>query len=183
MHTPTLTSTVTPIAFTSNRLTFSPFTQEDYQNLKTLHQHPEIAKMSFTGYSDDARVRDELITYMEQFEQFGISNLAVREKETGAFIGRIGVEHRRCDPARGKEFELRIAILPEFWGKGYAPEGSRAVLYYALNTLRLPRVVVGHKSDNLKSAKIIKALGFTYLHEIIGPYGLQPYYEMYRFQM
>jgi RimJ/RimL family protein N-acetyltransferase len=154
--------TQTKPLFTSERLAFRAFSQSDFDALKSLHQHPYVAVSTFTGFSDDVRVLEELNEYIEEYSRLGISQLYVIEKETGHFVGRIGLQYRIWNPERNeREYELRVAIHPDFWSKGYATEGSRAVLQYGFEELRLPKIVMAHFDDNHKSEAISQKLGFT----------------------
>jgi RimJ/RimL family protein N-acetyltransferase len=148
--------------FTSERLAFRAFSESDFDALKSLHQHPDVAITTFTGFSDDVRVLEELNEYIEEYSRLGISQLYVSEKETGRFVGRMGLQHRVWNPERNeREYELRVAIHPDFWSKGFATEGSRAVLQYAFEELRLPKIVMAHFDDNTKSEVISQKLGFV----------------------
>ena len=147
--------------FSSERLAFRAFTESDFEALKSLHQHPDVAVSTFTGFSDDVRVLEELNEYMEEYSCLGISQLYVSEKESGRFVGRIGLQHRIWNPdLNEREYELRFAIHPDFWSKGYATEGARAVLQYGFEELRLPKIVMAHFDDNTKSVAIAPKLGF-----------------------
>ena len=148
--------------FTSERLAFRAFNEGDFDALKSLHQHPDVAVSTFTGFSDDLRVLEELNEYIEEYSRLGISQLYASEKESGRFVGRMGLQYRIWNPEReAREYEMRVAIHPDFWSRGYATEGSRAVLQYGFEELRLPRIVMAHYDDNPKSAVIAQKLGFT----------------------
>jgi RimJ/RimL family protein N-acetyltransferase len=56
--------------------------------------------------------------------------------------------------------ELSFAFGRRFWGKSYAFEASQAMLRYAFDQLRLPRIVNGTGDDNLRSIALHKRLGF-----------------------
>ena len=153
--------TLTKPLFTSNRLTYRAFNEGDFDALKSLHQHPEVAVSTFTGFSDDVRVLEELNEYREEYRRLGISQLYMSEKDSGRFVGRVGLQYRLWNPEQEERaYELRFAIHPVCWGKGYASEAAQAVLSYGFEALGLPRIVVAHYDDNYKSQAIVEKLGF-----------------------
>jgi RimJ/RimL family protein N-acetyltransferase len=59
-----------------------------------------------------------------------------------------------------KEVELGYWIARPFWGQGIATEAGRALLDTARESLRLPRLVAGHFTDNPASGRVLEKLGF-----------------------
>jgi RimJ/RimL family protein N-acetyltransferase len=58
------------------------------------------------------------------------------------------------------EMELGYWIARPHWGRGYATEAGRAVLDYARDSLRIPRLSAGHFLDNPASGRVLAKLGF-----------------------
>jgi len=58
------------------------------------------------------------------------------------------------------EFEFGYWIARPLWGQGIATEAGRALLANARDTLRLPRLVAGHFTDNPASGRVLEKLGF-----------------------
>jgi RimJ/RimL family protein N-acetyltransferase len=58
------------------------------------------------------------------------------------------------------ESEIGYWIAPSFWGLGFATEAGRAVVDIARHTLKLPRLVSGHFTDNPASGHVLRKLGF-----------------------
>lgn len=79
-------------------------------------------------------------------------------KTTGAPIGICGLIRRDTLP----DVDLGFALLPEYWGQGYAHEAAAATIAYAKNTLALARLVAITAPDNHASQALLKKLGFTY---------------------
>jgi RimJ/RimL family protein N-acetyltransferase len=70
-------------------------------------------------------------------------------------VGTIGIGRRP-----NGERELGYFIARPFWGRGYATEAGRAVLAFARDSLRLPKVHAGHFLDNPASGRVLEKLGF-----------------------
>jgi RimJ/RimL family protein N-acetyltransferase len=77
-----------------------------------------------------------------------------RAEAAARLIGGIGLHEDRG------EMEIGYWITPSEWGKGYATEAGRAVIDIARHSLRLPRLVSGHFTDNPSSGKVLRKLGF-----------------------
>jgi RimJ/RimL family protein N-acetyltransferase len=64
------------------------------------------------------------------------------------------------------ELELGYWIARAHWGRGYATEAGRAVIAYARESLRIPRLSAGHFIDNPASGRVLAKLGFRPLGRI-----------------
>ena len=147
--------------FETERTEVFPFSLTDFNDLKALHQHPDVYISTFTGFSDDARIQAELVEYIEEHNRLGISQLKVMSKEAmPRFMGRVGLQFRTFNPDFEPDYEIRVSLLPDFWGGGIATELIRATLDYSFNALKLERIILGHFQSNLKTTTIAKKLGF-----------------------
>ena len=61
-------------------------------------------------------------------------------------------------------------IASAFWGQGIATEAGRALLANARHSLRLPRLVAGHFTDNPASGRVLQKLGFRPTGVVRGRY-------------
>ena len=117
-----------------------------------------------------------MATYIGHYELFGYSYLAMTEKETGKFVGTIGLWN--SDP--WPEPEMGYWLLPEFQGKGFAMEGGLAVKTYALEKVQIPSLVSYIDPANEPSKKLALRLGATYdKTEPLLDFGL---HEVYRYR-
>ena len=64
--------------------------------------------------------------------------------------------------ARTPEHDIEFGywIARPYWGQGIATEAGAALLAYARDSLRLPRLVAGHFTDNPASGRVLRKLGF-----------------------
>ncbi|XVJ51156.1 MAG: GNAT family N-acetyltransferase [Vampirovibrio sp.] len=172
------TQTQNKASIETERLLIRPFTPEDYPHLKALHQHPDVAKTTSSGYSDDQKVQEELDEYQEEQARLGISQWAIFWKDASRFVGRTGLQFRVWDLSQGPQYEWRVAVHPDVWGQGIAPEAGNAIIHYGLETLKIERVVMSHWSYNEKSPILAQKLGFTYLYDTPVHGDQCPYYEI-----
>lgn len=110
----------------TGHLTLRRFTAADEDNLFELNSDPEVMRYLGDGKPTPREViRNEVMPYLlgfyEQFGGFGF--WAAVEKATGQFLGWF---HFR--PAADGAIELGYRLRRSAWGKGYATEGSRALI-------------------------------------------------------
>ncbi|HEY0312753.1 MAG TPA: GNAT family N-acetyltransferase [Allosphingosinicella sp.] len=63
-------------------------------------------------------------------------------------------------PAEDGRPELGYWLARPFWGRGIATEAAGAIVAAARHSLRLPRLVSGHFTDNPASGRVLEKLGF-----------------------
>lgn len=61
-----------------------------------------------------------------------------------------------------EDVDIGFALLPRFWGKGYAFEAASAVMSYAQCVLVQKRIVAITSEDNSASAKLLEKLGLHF---------------------
>jgi RimJ/RimL family protein N-acetyltransferase len=79
-----------------------------------------------------------------------------RTEDAPQLVGTIGIGTRPDG-----ERELGYFIARGFWGRGYATEAGWAVLDFARDSLRLPRLNAGYFLDNPASGRVLEKLGFA----------------------
>jgi ribosomal-protein-alanine N-acetyltransferase len=150
------------------RLRLRPFTPADFDELYGLYSDPEV--MRYIGHG--VRTREETEQGMARtaghWSNAGLGMWAVYEKDTGKFVGRCGLQPLSDTP----EIELGYALRREFWGKGYATEGSLAALRFGFETARLGRIVAIARPENGGSRRVMEKVGMTYEKTGPSPYGV-----------
>jgi RimJ/RimL family protein N-acetyltransferase len=70
-------------------------------------------------------------------------------------------------------YEIGVHVRKAFWGQGYAPEATKAVMKYAFNSVEVKALFAGHNPANDASRRVLEKLGFRYTHdEFYPPTGL-----------
>ncbi len=149
------------------RLYLRPFVSEDLNLLFQLHANPEVAKTTIDGVQTIEMVKSHLDGFILHQEKFGYSQWAVFEVETNKFIGRAGLTTRSLNQEIGEKTEIRFALLPEFWGLGYASELTKSLVDFAFKNLKLETLVASNGVTNEKSARVLIKNGFTYIKNIV----------------
>ncbi len=93
-----------------------------------------------------------LVGALGHWQLRGFGFYSVIDKESGAWIGRIGF----IRPATWPALELAWGLLSPFWGKGYAPEAALAIRAHRPAGERLVSCI---DPENLPSRRVAEKLG------------------------
>jgi ribosomal-protein-alanine N-acetyltransferase len=95
---------------------------------------------------------------LQLYEKYGYGpyRMALRDDDTAIGICGLFRRDNLDDP------DIGYGVLPEYCGKGYAYEGSRAVMQYARLDLALERVIAIISPDNEASIGLIRNLGLRF---------------------
>ncbi|MBB4938228.1 RimJ/RimL family protein N-acetyltransferase [Streptosporangium album] len=148
------------ILLETDRLTLRRFTETDEDNLVELNGDPEVMRFLTGGRPtprDEIRntVLPSFLGYYERPGGFGF--WAAVERSTGRFLGWFHLRPRREDG----EIELGYRLNRSAWGRGYATEGSRALIDKGFTELGVERVVAETMAVNLGSRRVMEKSGLT----------------------
>jgi RimJ/RimL family protein N-acetyltransferase len=153
------------------RLVLRRFTMADVDNLVTLDADPDVMHFVTGGIPT---TRDEIETeilpafleYYEHYEGYGF--WAAIEKLTGQFLGWLHFRPR--EGASPDEAELGYRLRKSAWGKGYATEGSRALIRKGFTEFGVRRVVAEAMAVNLASRRVMEKAGLTLVRTFHQPW-------------
>ncbi len=153
------------VFLTTERLVLRRFSDSDVDNLVALNSDPEVMRYLTGGRPTPRRVvRDEVLpTLLAKYDEpGGYAQWAAEEKATGAFLGWFALN--RDDPAAPPdEGELGYRLRREAWGKGYATEGSRALVRAAFTDLGTRRVWAQTMAVNTRSRRVMERVGLRFV--------------------
>ena len=154
----------------TDRLFLRPFTADDVDNLVALDSDAAVMRFINGGRPTPreevaGKVLPRFLWYQEQPHGYGF--WAVEEKATGAFIGWF---HLRPDPDGGDpaEPELGYRLIRETWGRGFATEGSRALIARAFTELGARRVWAATMVLNVSSRRVMEKAGMRQVRTFWG---------------
>lgn len=146
----------------TSRLLLRPLEKEDAERLFLLDSNPEV--MKYVGQpvlTEIEQTKQYLEMIQKQYEDNGIGRYAVIEKESGLLIGWSGLKLYTGKINNQENFyELGYRFLPEFWGKGYAKESSRAFLDAGFNEMNIDIIYAYADVENEASTSALTKLGF-----------------------
>ncbi len=114
----------------------------DYLNFTAEQTTPKGAKELFEMTLNSARTTEPLFA------------LVIAQKNKDLFIGSCGFslldEQQNC--------EFFYALLPEYWGQGFATEAMTKLLDYGFHHLGIKKAIAQINRDNLASIQVAKKL-------------------------
>jgi RimJ/RimL family protein N-acetyltransferase len=159
----------------TDRLVLRRFTEADVDNLVELDADPQVMRYINGGPATErAEVANDILPrflwYYESFVPYGF--WACVEKATGAFIGWF---HLRPMPETGvaDQPELGYRLRRQSWGKGYATEGSRALIDMAFRDFGASRVFAETMAVNLGSRRVMEKAGMRLVREFQADWPVQ----------
>ena len=156
------------------RLVLRRFTHADVDNLVSLNADPDVMRF-ITGGIPTARdeieneILPEFLGYYEEFEGYGF--WAAIEKATGEFLGWFHFRPR--EEAGPDEAELGYRLCKSAWGKGYATEGSRALISKGFTDFGVQRVVAETMVVHVASRRVMEKAGLTLVRTFHQPWPYQ----------
>jgi RimJ/RimL family protein N-acetyltransferase len=148
----------------TERLLLRRFTESDDANLHDLDGDPEVMRFVNGGkpVSRDVIREETLPRFLRAYERFeGFGVWAAIERSTGKFVGWFEFYPRKVMVL--EEVELGSRLRRSAWGKGYATEGSRALIRKGFTELGVQRVVAETMAVNAASRRVMEKAGLKYV--------------------
>jgi len=147
----------------TERLVLRRFTGDDVDNLVELDSDPEVMRF-ITGGRPSSRAEIENVimpAFLGYDERFGgLGFWAAVERSTGQFVGWF---HLRPAEGAGDDVELGYRLRRSVWGKGYATEGSRAMIEKAFAEYGARRVFASTMVVNVASRRVMEKAGLRFV--------------------
>jgi len=153
------------------RLVLRQFTMADVDNLVSLDADPDVMHFITGGLPTtreeiETEVLPEFLAYYQQYPGYGF--WAAIEKPAGEFLGWFHFRPREDD--RPDEAELGYRLRKSAWGKGYATEGSRALIRKGFTEFGVRRVVAETMAVHLASRRVMEKAGLTLVRNFHEPW-------------
>jgi RimJ/RimL family protein N-acetyltransferase len=155
----------------TQRLVLRRFTMADAEELVRLDADPDVMRFVTGGVpTSREEIQNEVLPaflgYYQRYEGFGF--WAAVEKASGEFLGWF---HFRPRPgAVPGEVELGYRLRKSAWGRGYATEGSRALIGKGFSELGVLRVVAEAMAVNVASRRVMEKAGLTLVRTFHQPW-------------
>jgi RimJ/RimL family protein N-acetyltransferase len=148
----------------TERLLLRRFTEVDVDDLVTLDADPAVMRFINGGRATlREHVRDDVLPrflfYYDRYPGFGV--WAAVERSTGEFLGWFALRPPAdTDP---EVVELGYRLRRSAWGKGYATEGSRALIRKGFIEYGARRVIAQTMTVNTASRRVMEKCGLSYV--------------------
>ena len=151
-------------------MTLRRFTPADESDLVELDSDPQVTAFVTGGVPEFDHAMLE--AWLAQYERWrGYGTFAAIERSSGQFLGWF---HLRPEEGSDDEPELGYRLRRKAWGKGYATEGSRALLDKAFADLGATRVVAYAMAVHAASRRVMENAGLRFVRLFHGewPYSI-----------
>ncbi|MCW3820208.1 GNAT family N-acetyltransferase [Micromonospora sp. DR5-3] len=153
----------------TERLVLRPFTDTDVDHLVALDGDPEVMRF-INGGRPTSRETIQVRTLPRLLHDYPCFDTrgywAAEEKDTGTFLGWF--EFRPLDEHSPAVVELGYRLNKAAWGKGYATEGSRALIEKGFTDLGVQRVTANTMAVNAGSRRVMEKAGLSFLRTFTG---------------
>jgi RimJ/RimL family protein N-acetyltransferase len=135
--------------------------------LEALLLDPRVAKTLWPSLEPPSKndIAHSLDSKIDHWQRHGFGMWLVRDRESGAMVGRGGLQYTYV--ADVNEVEAGWAIVPERWGEGLGTELANACVTTACNDLGLLRLVAFTLPHNVASRRVMEKAGFAYDRKIV----------------
>jgi RimJ/RimL family protein N-acetyltransferase len=146
------------------RLAIRQFTEDDVDNLFNLNSDPEV--MRYLGRPAPREfLRDEVIPFhlgvYQRFDRLG--TWAAESADNGEFLGWF---HFRAEDGDITDIHLGYRLRRSAWNKGYATEGSKALINMGFTDLGVQRVYAHTMTANAASRRVLEKCGLTLVRTV-----------------
>lgn len=146
---------------TTERLLLRRWRHSDREPFQMLNADPRV--MEFMPCLLSAQQSDDFIARIEQhFERHGFGLFAAELLENQTLLGFIGLFAPAFDSPFMPAVEIGWRLAADYWGRGLATEGARAVLRFAFEVVGLTSLVSFTVPANLRSRRVMEKLGMIH---------------------
>ncbi len=145
----------------TERLLLRPWRVEDREPFTRMNADPRV--MRFFSKCLTPEETGRIADYIEgHFQQYGYGLFAAELRESGEFIGFIGLNHPLFQAHFTPCVEIGWRLNAAWWNRGLATEGAQAVLRYGFDELKLPEIVAFTVPGNVPSRRVMEKIGMGY---------------------
>jgi RimJ/RimL family protein N-acetyltransferase len=145
----------------TERLRLRRWRAEDREPYAVLNADP-IVMEHFVAPLSRAESDDHVDRIEAAFAEHGWGLWAAERRDTGEFIGFIGLGIPRFEAPFLPGIEVGWRLAKEHWGHDFAPEGAREALRFAFEDLALPEVLSFTSVGNANSRRVMEKIGMVH---------------------
>lgn len=116
------------------------------------------------GFRSEDDANRDILRDKKHWADHGFGIWMFFDKENDKFVGRGGPTI--CGVDGKDECVMNYAVVPEYWGKGFATEIGKHTVSLAFNELHQSSMVSYTLPINHKSIRVMEKLGFKYEKDI-----------------
>lgn len=145
----------------TERLILRQWRAADREPFVRMNQDPAVME-HFPALLSSAETEAAVGRIEAHFARHGFGLWAAERRDTGQFIGYIGLAVPRFEAAFTPCVEIGWRLAREHWGNGFATEGAREAIKCAFQKLDLAEIVSFTVPANIRSRRVMEKLGMTH---------------------
>ncbi len=150
-----MTTRRVPERLQTDRLTLRLFRDDDWRDLHDYYGDENATRFTFGRRMSEGDTWRAMASMIGHWQLRGYGPYAVEETSSGRVVGTVGFWY----PNDWPEPEIKWALAPAHWGKGYASEAARAVQAAGREHLPDVRLISFIHRDNTPSIRLAEAIG------------------------
>lgn len=143
----------------SQRLIIRPWRDADRAPFAAMSADPQV--MEFLPPLTAEAASLWIDWHIAHLRENGFCFWAVEARETGIFIGTVGLARVKNPVPFAPAMEVGWRIAHPFWGQGYAPEAAARIMQFGFEALNLSEIVAYTVPANQKSRRVMEKLNMT----------------------
>lgn len=151
-----------PTQLESERLILRMFREDDWRPMHAHYSHPECTRYTLGRVLSEGESWRLTATLAGHWLLRGYGPYALQEKASGTMIGAVGLWF----PIDFPEREIKWALHPASWGKGYASEAARTVVDMARRAYPGQPPISFIDKDNAASIRVALSVGAKLENEV-----------------
>lgn len=167
----------------TDRLSFRKFTYSDFDLLYGLDTSPQVMEYINGGKPlNQNEVQKALSNIIQRYNDWkGLGVFAAHIKATGDFVGWFALK-----PVPNiDEIEVGYRLLPKYWNRGFATEGTRKFVEYGFETMSLDKIMAIAMPENKASRRVLIKSGLIQMGLIDNPFEMVEakkvaYYQIFK---
>ena len=151
----------------TDRLILREWLPEDLAPFIALNKDPRVMECmpKLLTEAESTELANKIRT---RFEKQGFGLFACVIKDTGEFIGYVGLNMPEFEAHFTPCVEIGWRLAYHAWGKGYASEAARAVLQVGFEKFVLDEIVAFTVPTNIRSRRVMEKIGMV--HDLKGDF-------------
>lgn len=147
---------------TTERLVLRRWRESDMEPFRRMNVDPRV--MEFMPKVLDSAESDALVEQIEKhFDERGFGLMAAELKESGGFVGFVGLSVPQFDAPFMPAVEIGWRLAAEHWGAGLATEAARETLRFGFEEVGLESVVSFTVLANERSRRVMRKIGMVHV--------------------
>ncbi len=147
----------------TERLILRQFRESDWKDLHHYFSSNNATKFTVGRKFTEGETWRTMCSMVGHWRIRGYGPYAIEDKSSGIVLGTAGFWYPNDWPSP----EIKWALAPQHWGKGYASEAARSVQQTGINFLPDISLISFINAENAASIRLALAIGATFEKEVL----------------